>query len=217
MLSNMGISRKIFQVCSVLASAALGGCRSLLSVMEQRTVPAPEPHLKHVSAPSSLAHWYVNMHFQTCTAGMAFPEQQRLFSFNRRNRNCNIARNRMWPRRKEEEEEKKEKGKYFLLRNPKPHCDMVISRKQLSKWGTGLCQSKQTADTARESSESRVYCSNNVAADNGCSAVRWAGAKLFPSRRFLQEKEPGRIRWCPPLICGLGWFFSDAKTTARSF
>lgn len=47
---------KIFQVCSVLASAALGGGRLLLSVMEQRTAPAPESHLKHVSAPSSLAH-----------------------------------------------------------------------------------------------------------------------------------------------------------------
>lgn len=78
----------------------------------------------------------------------------------------------MWLRRKEEE--KKEKmGKYFLLRNPKPHRDIVISRKQLVKGGgTGLCQTKQTADTARESNESRIYCSNNVAADNGYSAVR---------------------------------------------
>lgn len=58
------------------------------------------------------------------------------------------------------------------LRNTKPHCDIVIRRKQLVKGGGGLCQTKQTADTVGESNESRIYCRNNVEADNGYSAVK---------------------------------------------
>lgn len=49
----------------------------------------------------------------------------------------------MWPRRKEgggggEEGE----GEMLSAQEPPtPHCDMVISRKQLAKWGDGVCAS----------------------------------------------------------------------------
>lgn len=48
--------------------------------------------------------------------------------------------------------EEKKKEKRFLLGNPNPDWDFAISRKQLAKGRTGLCQTKQTADRVQRQS-----------------------------------------------------------------
>lgn len=157
-------------------------------------------------APSKLPHWYINMLYIHALLTRCF--FNRSFSFPP----AAVTKITTSPPTKRPSGRKEEK--HFLLRNPKPRRNLVISEKQLVKWRTGLCQTKQTADTVPGSKESRIYRSNNVAADNS-SAARRQRAPLRTrlllrgkAAMFLYETGSRRIQGCP--LSEMYWFIQTA-------